>query len=58
MTQHDAWHKSSFSESMANCVEVAEGSVTRIRDTQNRHGVMLAVPAAEWVALVAGLDRL
>ncbi|MFC3994330.1 DUF397 domain-containing protein [Nocardiopsis sediminis] len=58
MAQHDAWHKSSYSESMSNCVEVAEGPVTRIRDTQHRGAAVLAVPAREWVALVADLGRL
>ncbi|MFC3994329.1 DUF397 domain-containing protein [Nocardiopsis sediminis] len=58
MTQHEAWHKSSYSESYANCVEVAEGSVTRIRDTQHRGAAVLAVPAGEWVALIADLGRL
>jgi hypothetical protein len=53
-----AWHKSSRSNAGGDCVEVAEGAVTLIRDTQNRERGMLAVPAREWVALLADLDRL
>ncbi|MFE1099376.1 DUF397 domain-containing protein [Nocardiopsis alba] len=46
------WHKSSYSTGAQNCVEVAEGSDTLMRDTQNRDLGHLAVPAYEWAALV------
>ena len=47
------WHKSSYSGGDGgNCVEVAEGSVTSIRDTQNRELGHLVVPAPEWTALL------
>jgi hypothetical protein len=46
------WHKSSYSGNTGNCVEVAEGPVTGIRDTQNRESGHLAVPAPEWTALM------
>jgi hypothetical protein len=47
------WHKSSYSGGNGgDCVEVAEGAVTGIRDTQNRELGHLAVPAGEWAALL------
>jgi hypothetical protein len=52
------WHKSTYSESGAHCVEVANDAVTLVRDTQNRERGALAVPAREWVALLADLERL
>ncbi|WP_150252520.1 DUF397 domain-containing protein [Nocardiopsis deserti] len=48
-----SWHKSSYSDGRGgNCVEVAEGPVTGIRDTQNRELGHLTVPAPEWTALM------
>ncbi|WP_150252285.1 DUF397 domain-containing protein [Nocardiopsis deserti] len=48
------WHKSSYSGGDGgNCVEVAEGSVTGIRDTQNRELGHLTVAALEWAAVLA-----
>jgi len=50
------WHKSSYSTAnTANCVEVAEGAVTLVRDTQHRDLGMLEVPAREWAAFVAAV---
>ncbi|WP_082166858.1 DUF397 domain-containing protein [Nocardiopsis sp. RV163] len=50
------WHKSSYSDGRGgNCVEVAEGSVTGIRDTQNRQLGHLSAPAPEWTALLAAV---
>ncbi|MCP3012911.1 DUF397 domain-containing protein [Nocardiopsis dassonvillei] len=50
------WHKSSYSDGRGgNCVEVAEGSVTGIRDTQNRELGHLSAPAPEWTALLAAI---
>ncbi|CAL9595224.1 hypothetical protein SUDANB121_05338 [Nocardiopsis dassonvillei] len=47
------WHKSSYSNQQGgHCVEVAEGAVTGIRDTRNRHLGHLEIPAAEWTALL------
>lgn len=47
------WHKSSYSNANGgHCVEVAEGTVTRVRDTQNRELGHLAFGAAEWSALL------
>ncbi|WP_082206323.1 DUF397 domain-containing protein [Nocardiopsis sp. SBT366] len=50
------YHKSSYSDGTGgNCVEVAEGAMTRFRDTQNRDLGHLETPASEWSALVAAL---
>ncbi|WP_435111597.1 DUF397 domain-containing protein [Nocardiopsis synnemataformans] len=47
------WHKSSYSDGGGgNCVEVAEGSTTLVRDTQNRHAGHLGFQAQEWDALL------
>lgn len=51
------FHKSSYSSSGANCVEVSEGQDTQVRDTQNRDAATLSFPAQEWRALVVGLIR-
>ncbi|SHK39615.1 protein of unknown function [Nocardiopsis flavescens] len=44
------WHKSSYSS--GSCVEVAEGTETLIRDTQNRELGHLTFTANEWNALL------
>ncbi|MDE3721863.1 DUF397 domain-containing protein [Nocardiopsis sp. N85] len=50
------YHKSSYSDGTGgNCVEVAEGPKTRLRDTQNRELGHLEAPASEWAALVVAL---
>ncbi|MGW9349307.1 protein of unknown function [Nocardiopsis flavescens] len=51
------WHKSSYSNDAAHCVEVSEGPSTLVRDTRNRTAAILAFPASEWIALVAGESR-
>jgi hypothetical protein len=44
------WRKSTYSDSNGgNCVETASGGdVIRVRDTADRDGVMLSVPAETW----------
>ncbi|NYH55527.1 hypothetical protein HNR06_005116 [Nocardiopsis arvandica] len=49
------WHKSSYSGNEGHCVEVAEGTVTGVRDSQNRKLGHLDVPAVEWTALVSAV---
>jgi len=49
------WHKSSYSTSGSNCVEVSEGTETLMRDTQNRDLGHLVAPAPEWTALLAAV---
>ncbi|RCV55897.1 DUF397 domain-containing protein [Marinitenerispora sediminis] len=50
------WHKSSYSGgSTGNCVEVAEGPVTSVRDTRHRELARLDFPAPEWSAFLTTL---
>lgn len=49
------WHKASYSQGVTNCVEVAEGAATAVRDTRDRDGGCLEFPAREWGALLASL---
>jgi hypothetical protein len=50
------WHKSTYSNTGGNCVEVREHATgADVRDTQNRDAGHLTVPRAEWAALVAGV---
>ncbi|GAA4896773.1 DUF397 domain-containing protein [Streptomonospora salina] len=52
----DKWHKSSYSGAKdPNCVEVAEGNETLVRDTQHRDQGHLGFPADEWHAFVTAL---
>lgn len=46
------WHKSSYSGEGANCVEVAEGTPTLIRDTRHRNLGHLEFSAQEWRAFI------
>jgi hypothetical protein len=55
----DRWHSSSYSDGNGGqCVEVAEGRTTLVRDTRNRDTATLTVPAREWIALLNDLDRM
>jgi hypothetical protein len=49
------WHKASYSAGAENCVEVAEGLTTAVRDTQHRELGILEVSASEWTALVGAV---
>jgi hypothetical protein len=49
------WRKSSYSSSGAQCIEVATADAVLIRDTTNRAGVTLSVPASAWSAFVGEL---
>jgi hypothetical protein len=57
-SEYTSFHKSSYSANGSHCVEVAEGRTTHLRDTQNRDAATLAVPAREWVALLADIERM
>ncbi|HLU97733.1 MAG TPA: DUF397 domain-containing protein [Thermobifida alba] len=50
------FHKSSHSSGTGqNCVEVAEGRTTAVRDSQNRGRGHIAFSASEWSAFLADL---
>ncbi|WP_304452934.1 DUF397 domain-containing protein [Nocardiopsis sp. YSL2] len=46
------WHKSKYSQGVSNCVEVAEGAETAVRDTQNRDLGYLLFGAGEWTGFL------
>lgn len=50
------WRKSSYSGNGANCVELSSmpGAVL-VRDTTNRGGFALSVPAGTWTAFLGTL---
>ncbi|HYZ08210.1 MAG TPA: DUF397 domain-containing protein [Pseudonocardiaceae bacterium] len=52
------WCTSSYTGTSGNCVEVAlaDGTVL-VRDTKDREGPVLAVPAAAWRAFLADIPR-
>ncbi|WP_017609120.1 DUF397 domain-containing protein [Nocardiopsis xinjiangensis] len=47
------WHKSSYTNDRGECVEVAEGPVTGVRDTKHRELGVLHFSAAEWRAFLS-----
>lgn len=50
------WHKSSYSGATTeNCVEVAEGPKTLVRDTQHRDHGHLEFAATEWAAMLGAV---
>lgn len=51
------WHKSTYSGNAGECVEVSEGPLTRVRDTQHREQGYLEVSGSEWVAMLGAASR-
>ena len=47
------WRKATYSAENGNCVEVATAGAVMIRDTQDRKGVTLTIPAQAWHAFTA-----
>jgi hypothetical protein len=47
------WRKATYSAENGNCVEVASAGAVMIRDSQNREGLTLAIPAEAWRAFAA-----
>ncbi|MFV2198548.1 DUF397 domain-containing protein [Nocardiopsis sp. LOL_012] len=46
------WFKSSYSGTSSDCVEVAEGPVTGVRDTRHRELGALFFGAGEWRSFI------
>lgn len=57
MNDTPTWHKSTYSAGGGNCVEVAEGSRTLMRDTQNRDLGALGFSTQAWTDLLGTLSR-
>jgi hypothetical protein len=51
------WRRASYSGENGNCVEVAVTGSILVRDTQDRDGATLAIPAGTWRAFTAQLKR-
>jgi hypothetical protein len=54
--QYGSWRKASYSNGNAQCVEVgyATGTIA-VRDTKDRAGAVLTVPAGAWQRFTDGL---
>ncbi|OXM66837.1 DUF397 domain-containing protein [Amycolatopsis vastitatis] len=61
MIAQGAWRKSSYSSDQANCVEVtsptSSSTTVGVRDTKDREGGHLAVPASAWAAFLSSAAR-
>jgi hypothetical protein len=53
----DTWRKSSYSSNSTSCVEVALSGSALVRDTKDRRGGHLTVPATAWQAFTEGVKR-
>ena len=54
------WRTSSYTGTSGNCVEVAPATArgtVLVRDTKDREGPVLAVPATTWRAFLADIPR-
>jgi hypothetical protein len=52
------WRKSSYSGGNGGeCVEVASADGVMVRDTTDRDGVTLSVPADAWSAFMTGIKQ-
>jgi hypothetical protein len=50
-----AWRTSSYTGTNGNCVEVASADGVMVRDTKDRGGFTLSVPAEAWAKFTASL---
>jgi hypothetical protein len=52
------WRTSSYTGGSGDCVEVAAAAATvLVRDTKDREGPVLAVPATAWRAFLADIPQ-
>ena len=50
------WRTSSYTGGQGNCVEVADAArMVMIRDTKDRTGTVLAIPASAWKQFTSAL---
>jgi hypothetical protein len=49
------WRKSTASANGADCVEVASAGNVAVRDTKDKDGFTLTVPAGTWTTFLAAL---
>ena len=55
-SEYADWRKASYSNGTGQCIETASGGgVIVVRDTVDRGGVTLSVPASAWAAFVGTL---
>jgi len=52
------WRKSSYSGNGGNCVEVGTDQAVLVRDTKDRQGPVLRVPADKWQELLTKVKSL
>ncbi|MCK9872240.1 DUF397 domain-containing protein [Nocardiopsis dassonvillei] len=50
------WHKASYTNDRGECVEVAEGPITGVRDTKHRELGALFFGGGEWQAFLGSLE--
>lgn len=53
----DGWFKSARSKETADCVEVRLAAAVGVRDTKDRDGGQLALPASSWSAFLEQLTK-
>jgi hypothetical protein len=52
----DAWRKSSYSGSQADCVEVGNATgLVKVRDTKDRQGPAVIMSAGAWRRFMTGI---
>jgi Domain of unknown function (DUF397) len=55
-SEYADWRKASYSNGTGQCIETASGGgVIVVRDTVDRGGVTLSVPASAWAAFLGTL---
>ncbi|MDV6010984.1 DUF397 domain-containing protein [Haloechinothrix sp. LS1_15] len=55
MTHYSEWRTARYSSGGGQCVEVSLGPTARVRDTKDRDGGTLDVPATAWQVFTAAL---